>query len=142
MKASLLYRITAVILVLFALGHTLGFSQSDPKWGIDSLLGAMRTTRFDADGFHRTYWDFYIALGYSVGLFLLFSAVLAWQLGGLPAAMLARLRLVTWALPVCFVALTAVSAMHLFLIPIGFAAVVTICLALAAWLATREAGGA
>ena len=100
-----------------------------------------RTTRFDADGFHRSYWDFYIALGYASGLFLLFSAVLAWQLAGLPAAMLVRLRLVIWVLPVCFAALTAVSAMHLFLIPIGFAAVTTICLALAALLASRESNG-
>lgn len=30
MKASMFYRIAAVVLLLFAVGHTLGFRQSDP----------------------------------------------------------------------------------------------------------------
>ena len=40
MSARLVYRIAAVLLVLFAVGHTLGFSQADPKWGLDALLAA------------------------------------------------------------------------------------------------------
>jgi len=32
-KASLFYRIAAVLLLLFAVGHTLGFRQSDPTMG-------------------------------------------------------------------------------------------------------------
>ena len=35
MHASTLYRIAAVLLPLFAAGHTLGFRQSDPTWGVD-----------------------------------------------------------------------------------------------------------
>src|SRR5205085_10861833 len=34
-KASLLYRIAAILLLLFAVGRTLGFRQSDPTWGVD-----------------------------------------------------------------------------------------------------------
>jgi hypothetical protein len=30
MKASLAYRVAAVLLLLFAVGHTLGFTQSEP----------------------------------------------------------------------------------------------------------------
>lgn len=41
MKASIFYRIAAVLLLLFAVGHTLGFRQSDPTWGVDALLGSM-----------------------------------------------------------------------------------------------------
>jgi len=44
MKASLLYRVAAVLLLLFVVGHTLGFRQSDPKWGVDALLGSMQST--------------------------------------------------------------------------------------------------
>jgi hypothetical protein len=47
MKASMLYRIAAVLLLLFAAGHTLGFRQSDPKWGVDALLASMRSIHFD-----------------------------------------------------------------------------------------------
>jgi hypothetical protein len=80
MKASLYYRIAAVLLVLFATGHTLGFRQADPRWGVDALLGSMRSIYFDIQGFNRTYWDFFVAAGFSVGVFYLFAAILAWQL--------------------------------------------------------------
>ncbi len=43
MKASLLYRIASILLLLFAAGHTLGFRQIDPKWGVDSLIQSMRS---------------------------------------------------------------------------------------------------
>jgi len=82
-KASIFYRIAAVLLLLFAVGHTLGFRQSDPKWGVDTLLGSMRSIHFDVQGFSRTYWDLFVAAGLSVGVFYLFAAILAWQLGGL-----------------------------------------------------------
>src|ERR1700757_5248220 len=92
MKAALFYRIAAVLLLLFAIGHTLGFRQSDPKWGVDALLASMRSVHFDVQGFNRTYWDLFLAAGFSIGVFYLFAAILAWQLGGLPAETLARLR--------------------------------------------------
>src|SRR4051812_6879764 len=85
MKASTFYRISAVLLLLFALGHTLGFTQSDPKWGVDALLASMRSIHFEMQGSNRTYWDLFLGAGFSVGVFFLFAAILAWQLGGLPA---------------------------------------------------------
>src|SRR5882724_5380529 len=93
MKASMVYRIAAVLLLLFAVGHTLGFRESDPKWGVDALLGSMRSIHFDVQGFNRTYWDLFVAAGFSVGVLYLFAAVLAWQLGGLPAETLSVMRL-------------------------------------------------
>ena len=79
MKASMLYRIAAVLLVLFEAGHTSGFPWSDPKWGVD--IGSMRSTHFYIMGFSRTYWDFYVGFGLFVSVFLLLAVVLAWQLG-------------------------------------------------------------
>jgi hypothetical protein len=64
LKASAFYRIAAVLLLLFAVGHTLGFRQSDPKWGVDSLLASMRSIHFDVQGFSRTYWDLFVAAGF------------------------------------------------------------------------------
>src|SRR5947207_14231255 len=98
MKASMFYRIAAVLLLLFAVGHTLGFRQSDPKWGVDALLGSMRSIHFDVQGFNRTYWDLFVAAGFSVGVLYLFAAVLAWPFGGLPAETLAVMRLSVLAL--------------------------------------------
>ena len=138
MKASLFYRIAAVLLVLFALGHTLGFRESDPTWGVDALVGSMRSIHFDVQGFSRTYWDLFVAAGFSVGVLYGFAAALAWQLGGLPAATLALMRGTAWAFALCFAAITVVSWRYLFAIPIAFSSAITLCLTAAAWLSGRQ----
>jgi hypothetical protein len=137
MKASLFYRIAAVLLLLFAFGHTLGFRQSDPTWGVDAMLGSMKSIHFDVQGFSRTYWDLFVAAGFCVGVFYFFSAILAWQLGGLPAETLARMRGTAWAFAACFAAITFVSWRYLFILPIVFSAVITACLIAAAWLSAK-----
>ncbi|HKE07359.1 MAG TPA: hypothetical protein VKB48_05990 [Candidatus Acidoferrum sp.] len=137
MKASLIYRVAAVLLLLFAIGHTLGFRQSDPQWGVDALLASMRSIHFDVQGFHRTYWDLFEAAGFSVGIFYVFAALLAWQLGGLPAETLARMRGIAWTFAICFAALTFVSWRYLFILPIVFAGGITVCLLAAAWLGSK-----
>jgi hypothetical protein len=43
MKASVFYRIAAVLLLLLAVGHTLGFRQSDPHWGGPSQFNAVNS---------------------------------------------------------------------------------------------------
>jgi hypothetical protein len=138
MKASMFYRVAAVLLLLFAVGHTLGFRQSDPKWGVDALLGSMRSIHFDVQGFNRTYWDLFVAAGLSVGVFYLFAAILAWQLGGLPAATLALMPSTTWTFALCFAAITVVSWSYLFILPIAFSIVITLCLTTAAWLSAKR----
>ena len=137
MKASMFYRIAAVLLLFFAAGHTLGFRQSDPQWGVDALLTSMRSIHFDVQGFSRTYWDLFEAAGFSVGVFYLFAAILAWQLGGLPAATWALMRGTAWAFAACFAAITLVSWRYLFILPIVFSIVITLCLISAAWLSAK-----
>jgi hypothetical protein len=138
-KASVFYRIAALLLLFFAVSHTLGFSQSDPKWGVDELLGSMRSIHFDVMGSSRTYWDLFLAAGFSVGVFYVFAAILAWQLGGLSAATLASMRGTVWAFAGCFAAITIVSWKYLFLIPLVFSAVIAFCLIAAAWLSAKQA---
>src|SRR5437868_7167932 len=137
MKASVFYRIAAVLLLLFAGSHTLGFRQSDPLWGIDALLSSMRSIHFDVLGFNRTYWDFFVAAGFSVGALYLFAAILAWQLGGLPVATLALMRGTAWTFALAFATITVVSWRYLFTIPIAFSFLITSCLTAAAWLSAR-----
>jgi hypothetical protein len=140
-KASLLYRIAAALLLLFAVGHTLGFRQSDPTWGVDTLLGSMRSIHFDVQGFRRTYWDLFVAAGLSAGVFYLFAAVLAWQLARLPADALAGMRTTVWALALSFAAITVVSWAYLFVLPIVLSLAITLCLTAAAWLSARPKRG-
>ena len=138
MQASMFYRIAAVLLLLFAAGHTLGFRQSDPNWGVDAVVGSMRSIHFDVLGFNRTLWDFFVAAGFSVGVFYVFAAILAWQLGGLPAATLALMRGTAWAFALCFAAIAVVSWRYLFIIPIAFSTLITLCLTAAAWLSAKQ----
>jgi hypothetical protein len=137
MKAALFYRIAAVLLLLFAIAHTLGFRQSDPNWGVDAVLGSIRSTHFVVQGFSRTFWDLFVAAGLSVGVFYFFSAVLAWQLGRLPAPTLAGMRFTVWAFAACFAAITVVSWRYLFILPLVVALVITLCLSAAAWLSAK-----
>ena len=137
MRASTFYRIAAVLLLLFDVGHTLGFRQSDPDWGVDTLLASMRSTHFNVQGFNRTYWDFFLGSGFFVSLFLLFAAVLAWQLGGLSAETLALMRGPAWALALCFAAVTVLSGIYFFALPIIFTFLITVCLVAAAWLSRK-----
>src|ERR1700679_3952966 len=138
MKASPFYRIAAVLLLFFAVGHTLGFRQSDPTWGVDTLLGSMKSIHFEVQGFSRTYWDLFVAAGFSIGVFYFFAAILAWQLGGLPAETLALMRGTAWAFAGCFAAITVVSWRYLFILPIIFSVVITFCLTVAAWLSAKQ----
>ena len=138
LKASIFYRIASVLLLLFAIGHTLGFRQINPEWGVGSVIDSMRSIHFDAQGFTRTYWDFFSAFGFFFSVFLLFAAVLAWQLGGLSAETSARMRRTAWALAICFAAVTALSWRYAFTTPIVFSTVITVCLIAAAWLAGKQ----
>jgi hypothetical protein len=137
MKASLLYRIASVLLILFALGHTVGFRRVDPRWGVDSIIGALRSTHFDVQGLNRTYWDFYTGFGLFVTVLLIFLAVLSWQLGGLPKESILVMPVVTWGLVACFVLVTFLSWKYFFAVPMIFSGVITICFIFAAWIAGR-----
>ncbi|MGC2698306.1 MAG: hypothetical protein WA738_21165 [Candidatus Angelobacter sp.] len=137
MKASVFYRIAAVLLLLFDAGHTFGFRQSDPAWHVDTLVGLMRSTHFDVQGFNRTYWDLFVGAGFFVSVFLLFAAVLAWQLGSLSPETLARMRRTAWAFALCFVAVTILSWRYFFLLPLVFCILITACLVAAAWLSPK-----
>jgi hypothetical protein len=134
MKASLFYRIASILLLLFAIGHTLGFRQIDPKWGIDSMVQSMRSTHFNANGFERTYWDFFVGFGLFVTVLMLLASVIAWQLAGLSAGTLAAMRITAWSFVVCFALVVYLSWRYFFLVPVIFSVAIQVCLRLGALL--------
>jgi hypothetical protein len=141
LKSSVFHRIASVLLLLFAAGHTFGFRQNNPEWGADAVLALMRSVHFDAQGFTRTYWDFFSAFGLFFSVFLLFAAVLAWLLGSLPPETLARVRSIAWALASCFVAITLLTWRYAFTTPLVFSILITVCLLAAAWLLPKPRSG-
>ena len=78
MTATLLYRISAFVLVLFAAGHTLGFLnfKAPTPEGV-AVQQAMDNVRFSLAGKNLTYGDFYRGFGLSCTVYLLFGAFLA-----------------------------------------------------------------
>jgi len=138
MRASILYRISSVLILLFAIGHTLGFRKTDPAWGVDQLLYELKRTVFLVQGFHRTYYGFYDGFGYFVSVFLLFTAVIAWELGRLPAATLAQLPWLRWGLALCYAGSLLLGLRYFFMVPIIFSAVIFLCLVAAAAVAPKS----
>jgi len=131
LSTRLLYRIAAVLILLFDVGHSVGCPWSDPAWG--AAPDVMKSGHFRVFGFTRSYWDFYVGFGLFVSVFLLLAALLAWQLGSLPSQTRPLLRGTAWALTLSFAAVTVLSGMFFFTIPIVFSSVITVCLVAAAW---------
>ena len=132
MSSALLYRVAGALLLLYAAGHQLGFRRVDPRWNADATVTAMKAT-FQVQGQTRSYWDFFSGFGFFCTGLLLFSAILAWQLGALPTDVLDRLKLVRWAFAACFFVLTILTWRYFFPTPTTISGLVALVLALAAW---------
>jgi len=137
LKPALFYRIASVLLLLFAALHTFGFRDVDPAWGVDSLISSMRSIHIDLMGSSRTYWELFACFGLLFSVFLVFTAVLAWQLGSLPTQTLALMRGTAWALVICFAAVTMLCFRYAFIAPIVFSILILLCFTVAAWLSTK-----
>jgi len=86
MTATLLYRIAAVLFVIFAAGHTVGFLRFRPTSPEGrAVWDSMHTVRVQLGRGSFTYGGFYVGFGLYNTVFLLFSAVLAWHLGNVAA---------------------------------------------------------
>jgi hypothetical protein len=136
-RPSVLYRVASVLLVLFGVAHQLGFRSVDPHWGVDSVIGALKTTQFQVQGMTRTYWDFFSGFGFFITVLLFFAAILAFQLARLSKDTLRSLGLVTWAFALAFVVIALITWRYIFPAPLAFASLVALCLLLAAWSAAR-----
>ena len=92
MKPSLLLRITSILALLLAVGHTSGGLSFWSPAGETEVLRAMRSFHFDAAGVSRTYLDFYLGFGFVTGIYLLMQAVVFWQLASIAKTDAFRVR--------------------------------------------------
>jgi hypothetical protein len=133
MSATLLYRIAAVVLLVFAVGHTMGFMTFQPS-SSDGLAvyGAMQSVRFDLSGSTRSYADLYTGFGLSVTAYLLFAAFLAWHLASLARTQPRAIGALAWVFVAVQLIGLGLSVRYFFLLPMLFGAVVVLLLAWAA----------
>jgi hypothetical protein len=83
MKPSIVLRITSLITLTFAAGHSLGGLESWSPVGETEVLKAMKSFHFHTEGVSRTYFDFYLGFGSILSVYLFLQAVLLWQLAAL-----------------------------------------------------------
>jgi hypothetical protein len=81
-RARTLFRVAAVLFLLFAAGHTAGFLTFRPT-AADAIavLDGMNRMHFDFGGASGSWMGFYTGFGSCVSVYLVFSALLAWRLG-------------------------------------------------------------
>jgi hypothetical protein len=121
------FRLVTYLLVLYAAGHTYGALVATPRFGegADTVLSAMRSTHFVANGSECTWLGFYLGFGYQVSIFFLFAAFVAWFLGGLTPRDQRAWVAVSWALFASFVGSTYLAIHYFFLPPVIFASLIT-----------------
>ena len=144
-KATWLYRIAAVVLLLFAAGHTFGFLHFKPPTPeAEAVHNAMISVRFPVGRSQLSYEGFYVGFGLFVTAYMLFSAVLAWHLGGLARRNPKAIGALGWAFFGVELASLVLSAIYFSVVPAAFSAFVAACLGCAAWAVTfprEKAGG-
>jgi hypothetical protein len=97
MSARTLYRIAAVLFLLFAVGHTLGFlSFKPPTAEALAVRDAMNTVHFEVGRTSFSYGGFYVGFGLNATVYLIFSAFLAWHLGNIAGARPAAIGTLGW----------------------------------------------
>jgi hypothetical protein len=125
-----------VLLILFAAGHTAGFLTFKPN---TAQAAAVREAmdRVPLQSGH-TYGGIYVGFGLYISALLLFSALLAWSLGGLTAKMAQALGGLAWGFFAMQLVSLALSYLYFGAPPAVFSALVALCVGGAAWLAPRQ----
>jgi hypothetical protein len=139
MRAPLLLRIAAVITFLYFAGHTAGIPWTPAVGPAEvSVLEAMKSHSFNAEGSTRTYWDFYFGFGVIISGFLLLQAVVLWQLGSLARIDALRVCPIVASFFVAFIANAVLAWKYFFAVPVVMAVAISVCLALAFVMAGRS----
>jgi hypothetical protein len=138
MTATLLYRIASVLLILFAVGHTVGFLKFKPPSPEGrAVLEGMNNVHFQVGRTSFTYSRFYRGFGLFATAYLLFAAFLAWYLGALAATNPRVIGPLGWGFFALQVASVILSWIYFLPPPTILSGLVAICAGWAAWLIQR-----
>ena len=135
MAATWLYRVAAIVFLLFAAGHTYGFLSFRPT-SVEgrAVYESMNTVQFLEEGRSYTYGNFYRVFGLSATVSMLFQAFLCWHLGELARTNPGTIGALGWGLFVVQIAGAVLSFRYLGPPPMVFSLVVALLVGLAAWL--------
>jgi hypothetical protein len=131
MNARLWLRISAGVSLLLALGHTLGGRKYWSPNGENPVLQQMRDVHFDVMGVNRSFYDFYMAFGYSLSVAIFMQSILLWQLSAVVATDAARVRPMIAVITAAVVASGIIAWRMLFPVPVYFELILAVCLIMA-----------
>ena len=119
MKYLAPYRLATYLLLFFAFAHTAGgmFGPHEEGGEAEAVFHAMKVVKFSIMGATCSWYGYWLGFGLMVTVFLLFAAVLTWQLAGLTRAQRKPLALATWALCATFVASAVLGWAYFFAPP-------------------------
>jgi len=140
MKAVILFRIAAVVMLLFAAGHTFGFLTFQPPTteGL-AVLSAMDNVHFQVGRSTYSYGHFYRGFGLSITASQLFAAYLAWYFGTLARrGHLEILRALSWPFIAWQITGLILSWIYFGAGPVIFSLLVMFCLIAATLLAKKD----
>jgi hypothetical protein len=143
MKPAVLYRIAAALFVLFAAGHTVGFlSLTPPTAKAIAVRDAMNNVHFEMNGSSFSYGGFYVGFGLYISVYLLFSAFLAWHLGGLAGSFPRAIGTLGWTFFAVQLAGMALSLIYFSAPPAILSGLVAALLGWAIWRLRGAESGA
>ena len=130
MSSATPFRICAVVLVLFAVGHTFGFLNFKPATpeGM-AVKTAMDNVTFAFGNASRTYGELYRGFGLFVTAYLLFAALTAWELPRVLATSPDAFRTIAVGLFAVQLVTAVLSWMYFALPPAVLSTAVVLCLA-------------
>jgi len=129
------FRIASYLLVLFCAGHTVGGMLSQQSLGpeSDAVFSLMKAVHFNFNGSRCTWYGFWFGFGLMVSVFLLFSALVAWQLDKVGSENWPAVSAIAWALAVSHLCNAVVSWAYFFTGAGILASAVAILLDVGAW---------
>lgn len=128
------FRLASYLLVLFCVGHTAGGMLGQKSFGpaSDAVFAAMKSVHFDFNGADSTWYGFWFGFGITISAYIVFSAVVAWQLDRVPPEHWAHVSAIAWALAAMQLTSALLSFKYFFLGPALLGLVITALLAFGA----------
>jgi hypothetical protein len=140
MSAKLAFRISAVILVVFALLHTVGFlSFRAPTTEGQAVFQSMRAVSFQVGNSSFSYGKFYEGFGLNATMWMLFGAFVCWQYANLVQIAPKIVAVMGWAFVAVQLISFVLSVIYFSVAPATFSLVLAAFLAWGAWAASRAA---
>ena len=113
MKATVWFRAAAVVMMLFAVLHTIGFLTFRPPSAEGmAVWNGMNNVSFEVKGGTYSYGHFYRAFGLSITAVQLFGAWVLWILGGMASRGDGGVKPIAWGVIVWQVIGVVIAAMY------------------------------